>query len=86
MRFSWGGIGGGRRFLVFASDTAEADVRAYQAILPEEWTVDNFDTGFDAWRQSVEKSNMYLTLHVTWEAHSITVYVERVSSEYVWIE
>ena len=79
-------IGGGRRFLVFASDTAEADVRAYQAILPEEWTVEAFDTGFDARQQSVEKPDMYLTLHVAWEAHSITVYVERVSSEYVWIE
>lgn len=79
-------IGGGRRFLVFASDTAEADVRAYQAILPEEWTVEAFDTGFDAWRRSAEKPSLYLSLHVSWEDDTVTVYLERTSAEYLFTE
>ena len=79
-------IGGGRRFLVFASDTAEADVRAYQAILPEEWTVEAFDTGFDARQQSAEKPNMCLILHVSWEDGAVTVYLERTSAEYLFTE
>lgn len=79
-------IGGGRRFLVFASDTPEADVRAYQAILPEEWTVAAFDTGFDAWQQSAEKPNMCLILHVSWEDGAVTVYLERTSAEYLFTE
>ena len=76
-------IGGGRRFLVFASDTAEADVRAYQAILPEEWTVDVFDTGFDAWQQSDDRPDMCLALHVSWTADTVTVYLERTVLESV---
>ena len=76
-------IGGGRRFLVFASDTPEADVRAYQAILPEEWTVDVFDTGFDAWQQSDDRPDMCLTLHVSWTADTVTVYLERTTLESV---
>ena len=79
-------IGGGRRFLVFASDTPEADVRAYQAILSEEWTVDVFDTGFDAWQRSGEKPNMCLILHVSWEDGAVTVYLERTSAEYLFTE
>ena len=79
-------IGGGRRFLVFVSDTPEADVRAYQAILPEEWTVEAFDTGFDARQQSAEKPNMCLILHVSWEDGAVTVYLERTSAEYLFTE
>ena len=79
-------IGGGRRFLVFSSHTPEADVRAYRAILPEEWTVEAFDTGFDARQQSAEKPNMCLILHVSWEDGAVTVYLERTSAEYLFTE
>lgn len=79
-------IGGGRRFLVFVSDTPEADVRAYQAILPEEWTVDAFDTGFSAWQTSADKPDTCLTLYVTWTDDTVTVYLERIPAESVCME
>ena len=80
------GRGGSEKLFLFVSGTPEADVRAYQAILTEEWTVSAFDTGFYAWRRSEEKPEMCLTLRVAWVDDTVMVDAERTPSEHIRTE